>query len=494
MTDRDNNKPASKSQPKNAGLSAATKQNHLAQLLYRRACIEDAVPISEAVAQITFPPDLDPLGRTFVARKARHDEAQPQIFELFKNDDGMDMVRGVSYETVASALCLHLDSYLHIPSCRPYACTFVEAERTVERFANQIAEVTSEEFTKVGFKTYPTDPCYFRLPFDLAEEDPFGLEPFEPMTKAPFWASVLARTSNSDALCHKIYSVFDERANRKQAVYIYGSGDTGKSCISTTLANLLNAREPTGAAIVQNPPPGGKVDAHWSAMLVGKRLLVYNEAPHRFMDTSEFKAITGENIGTIRGLYEGWRTVDLNMQVFFVSNEDPEVSSRPEILRRIIACHVGPITDGLTMSSHQVEAKMREEMPWFLAHCKMVYERTTIGMPVASDTEELMEHVADGMAEDLALFEELFETTDNIEDSLPGHVIREQVASRGRIDDRKFSKLKNIWLREGLLIKSNKKELLESGRRSTVRRYVKIKIRSKVDNAYLTGFNLGRDV
>ena len=73
--------------------------------------------------------------------------------------------------------------------------------------------------------------CFHRLSFDFHEE--------ATLENTLLFAEFLSRTSNHEALCAFIGSLFVPKSDRQQYVYLYGSGGDGKGSLTRLLAKVL---------------------------------------------------------------------------------------------------------------------------------------------------------------------------------------------------------------------------------------------------------------
>jgi hypothetical protein len=249
----------------------------------------------------------------------------------------------------------------------------------------------------VGFKSDP-DLVMTRLDFDpkpVASWD-------ELQVKAPFFASMMSRIScNRNALIWRIGSLFCPESDRKQAVWMNGPADCGKSQFQWLVQQLVGH---TGYAIL------GTTDWQndfWKAPLVGKRAGVCQEAPTKFIRSDEFKSITGDDEHAINRKNKDIFHAKLEIVMFFFSNNQPEIPSDEALKRRIIHCPIEKF-EGAMMPIDEVRRRLTEEMPWIVGFAKNQYA-TVGGGRVFVDTSSLDEAVDYFEAEYLDFLDRCFD-------------------------------------------------------------------------------------
>ncbi len=213
----------------------------------------------------------------------------------------------------------------------------------------------------VAFKSDP-ELCMTRLPFDPT---PVSSLP-ELATAAPVFSALLARVSNSDALCMRLGSLFDPSADRKQAVWMSGPQDSGKSDVAWLVEVLSgNSYGVLSNTELQTP--------FWKSQLVGKRVGVVNEAATRFIRSDEFKAITGDDEHAINQKNQPIYNAKLLVLLFFFSNSPPEIPHDDALMLRIIDCRITAIPPEKQLQRHLIRASLTEELPHIAGYCLQLY-------------------------------------------------------------------------------------------------------------------------
>lgn len=256
-----------------------------------------------------------------------------------------------------------------------YNVPFRVCKAVVESWSFQ--EKHLEELPKtVGFKSDP-ELCMKRLDFDpipLASKD-------ELATVAPIFAGMLTRIKNEDALCMRIGSLYDPSADRKQAVWIYGPGDSGKSDVAWLVQEMSgNATQISNADLKTN---------FWKAALVGKRVGMVGEAGVDFIASDEFKAITGDDDHSINPKGAPIFHARIAIMLFFVSNVAPEIPYDPALMLRIIACKVDAIPADDRLPRKYVRERLRAEMPYIAGYCIARYASVGAGARLPTKEEDL---------------------------------------------------------------------------------------------------------
>ncbi len=287
---------------------------------------------------------------------------------------------------------------------------------SIDFFAGVVKRELTELSTRKGFATYWSDPIRAKrlaenwlasrptgdtMPKSVAfSDDPepsFHRIKFKKpgkspdLEQAPTWASFGVRMGeNWEPFCAWVWSILEQDSDRKQAVYIFGPTDCGKSRISEALSRLVGKDCPgKGAFCVMNSE---YLESRWGvAGLLGKRLCVIDEAKHGFLAGNTFKTITGsrELVAEEKGKKETHITIDAKF--LLTSNESPNIPSRQELKERLIVCKLK--NHGLRRDQLIPESKLDEilerEMPAFLAFCRQCYEPFEGGIRIECGYTEL---------------------------------------------------------------------------------------------------------
>lgn len=223
--------------------------------------------------------------------------------------------------------------------------------------------------------------CWKRLDFDA---DSFGdpgawLDEVKPRIKTNWYS-----------FCAFIGSLFYPNSNRERYVWIYGSGESGKSTICEAIIRVFG-----DAACARDAK---KINEKWFvAGIQGKRLVVMGEAQAKTVNSGTFKCMTGDEYHECEQKGQPVFTVRLDAKFMIVSNDYPDIASGTENSRRIILVETEK-PDGwepnLDNTKEKTFERLNEGWPWFLAFCKEQYEKNPRLVP------ETMETVYDLQGED----------------------------------------------------------------------------------------------
>ena len=184
----------------------------------------------------------------------------------------------------------------------------------------------------------------------------------------PRFDEFLNRTTNRDALCCFIGSLFFEPSNRQQYVWLYGEGLNGKGSFLKLLQRVF------GPAYVAKEPPraGGDSSRFWSFGLLGKRLCGLSDcSDYTFPASSYFKMLTGDDVIPMEEKGKNAFTAPINCKFIFASNEKPEITSQKSDMRRAIFCEIEQIKDDVDPN---YDKKLWIEAPAIIGNCMALYE------------------------------------------------------------------------------------------------------------------------
>lgn len=213
-------------------------------------------------------------------------------------------------------------------------------------------------------KSYEVKPAAFA-------DDPswtWNRIPFIPCSTSQrgIWPEVLARMeTNVKPFMAWVYSLFIPHSSRVMAPWIYGPGGTGKSKVIESIVNLFG----NTALVKQAGKQIGRFDL-WN--IADARLVHFAEAASNFCQSSNWKAVTGDNTIEIERKYEDSRLVNLKSKFVITSNHLPDVTDEAD-MRRLILVPFGQIS-GTVLSGQLAEIALRDGMPWMLSEAKKEYE------------------------------------------------------------------------------------------------------------------------
>ena len=253
-------------------------------------------------------------------------------------------------------------------ACASHADIDLKSEPDIVRFSNQ-----------PGW-------CLMRLSFPLVPyENP--IRPFRVTVSAPTWSEFLERTTNPESFCTFIGSLFDPHSDRKQALYLAGDADSGKSTLISVIVEMLGGDLPNGGATCQleMAETGSRF---WKAKLLGKRLCTMPEANPKFFASAAWKSLTGSSYATIEKKGIDSTMMRINTKVLIDSNHDPEFHWDESVFNRIIWCRTEAYK-GKGGGVNHFKNQLREELPEFIIYCWHLYKDLEDGAPIPNDQTEL---------------------------------------------------------------------------------------------------------
>lgn len=313
----------------------------------------------------------------------------PIILEIVEN-----AAKIVSDDFVAGYLRDYVEYLDH--EFESFNVPFKTCKAAVQCWANKTVDLT--ELPKpVAFKSDP-DLCMTRLDFD-------PLEPQDLSVVAPMFASILSRVkTNREALCQRIGSIYEPNADRKQAVWISGPGDAGKSQIEWLLQVLSGG----SFGILQDFDK-----SYWKAPIVGKRVGLVHEAPARFIRSDEFKSLTGDETHAINDKYSKVIVVKLSALIFFSSNQEPEIPHDDALISRIIDCRMESVPAAERVEEPFLRAKLMDELPYIAGHCLALYRKLSGYGRIPCETTALEDTIGRFESDYLDLLEHHFIADEN---------------------------------------------------------------------------------
>lgn len=215
----------------------------------------------------------------------------------------------------------------------------------------------------MGFHSTP-DLCFNRLSYDPYEiPDNFDLDQVAPVANTVIKAM---RSEKSNVQLSDIFFQFAGRAltydtDRKQALYIYGKTNGGKSSI------LLALKEMFGDSYVEVDDEI-LLSEFGMPLIENKRIVVINEAENksknrsksRFLNSAKFKQLTGDKTMVVNEKKESLRVTAIDCHFIFVSNYLPEIArDNTSVLSRLTFIHVHQLTS--KKPQKVVEAAIKNE-------------------------------------------------------------------------------------------------------------------------------------
>lgn len=349
-------------------------------------------------------------------------EPAPGVRLVLEVDEESGVCRYVSLEAVRNAIL----EYVTITCAgRPGFCWEVRHAKDCAEHWLALAVPVAEP-PAVRWQDEPGF-CFNRLPWRY-EVDFDG-------DRTPTFNELFGRISNTSALVEWIGSLFVPDSDRQQYVWLYGgSGGEGKGALVRFLKRVL------GGAFAAKAAPG-RDDAHWTAGLVGKRLVVFSDTNAvGFPASGLFKSLTGGDPIDINPKHKAPYCVELAAKFMLLSNARPALSSEGADMRRAIYCE---FRGRPTQVDPEFEAKLWAEGGAFLSTCIHNY-CTNYPTRTAIRTE------SDELADWVSVVEEAFEVAAerHLEVDRKAHVQPQQMQELMREErfDRKQQQEFLAWL------------------------------------------------
>ena len=233
----------------------------------------------------------------------------------------------------------------------------------------------------LGFKSDP-ELVMNRLDFDPVECTEWDLE-----EKAPTFSNMMDRMKqNAPAFMASVGSIFDPHADRKQAVWVYGEKDAGKSQIIYLLEQLCrNSFAVVGAQDYR--------DKNFKAQFLNKRIAIVLEASAGFIRNDVFKSLTGDGVHPINQKYMPTFNADLPVLIFCFSNNAPEIPMDDSLIERVIACKMLPLERDCLINEHEIQGRLRAELPVIIGACLSEYRLLGASTRIPCNGADLLEAV-----------------------------------------------------------------------------------------------------
>jgi energy-coupling factor transporter ATP-binding protein EcfA2 len=365
-----------------------------------------------------------------------------------------------SVDAIAGELFKHLRLMQPLSSGFPYAFPIKECLEAVKTW--RLSVKTTSDMPK-SFATR-NDPsiCFFRSQYepDMSVTD---LDTLAWM--APTWHSILGRLTNSLSFAKAVGRIYDLEASRKEAVWMVGKPNSGKSQILWFISTLVGSEAPNHGA-------HHYVDADdlstkwWKANTVGKRIISTLEARYEFLGTEQFKSLTGDNMMSVEAKGVQARTVKNELLFFFYSNDKPKIPGKAATRIRVIMCTIS-MFKGPKLDEAPFRRLLCSEAEAFLGYCRNVWDASRGN--IVSDTTELDEVIAENEDVFVSVFNKHFVVDPKA--SVRCDIVREKIAY-SKPSDMTIPAFTNHWSREFDIKYERRKEGLHNSRSTDERQYV----------------------
>lgn len=311
----------------------------------------------------------------------------PYVFKVMRSSENTGAVllavakntaKPIATEVVAGKLKKYLARLPY--ELKEYNLTHRRCQAVVEYYLASHVDFTELPKT-LGFKSDP-ELVMRRLDFDPIVCTADTLQGF-----APMFADMLSRISNAHALCARLGSLYDPHADRKQAVWVSGPKDSGKSDFSWLIRELAGE---TDAGLLSSED---LKTPYWKAQLVGCRAAVVIEAATTFIRSDQFKAVTGDDDHSINQKNQKIYVAKLAALFFMFSNNEPKIPSDDALIERIIDCRITPVPPDIMMPKEIVREALTKELPYIAGYCQAIYQERPSGTRIPCNIDDLIETV-----------------------------------------------------------------------------------------------------
>lgn len=241
-------------------------------------------------------------------------------------------------------------------------------------------------FCRVGY-----DPI---VPDDVAE-------------KCPTFVKMISRMGNSKAFVQKVGSMFDDDGMRKQSLWLWGPTNGGKSVVQSLLSKMVG-----GERACVTFTPADMRGQFWKQPLVGKKIWMVREARATFLNTPEYKSLTGDGAHLINPKNAPAFHATLEGHMVFASNEEPEVERDDAVIDRIIPVHMKAIEEEGLLEEKELWRRLDAEIPYIAGYCISEYEKTG-KKKIACDKGDIYDAIAHREADISEFFDVHFKVDEN---------------------------------------------------------------------------------
>ena len=183
------------------------------------------------------------------------------------------------------------------------------------------------------------------------------------------WDEFLTRVNYPETFKAYVWSLFDPTNFGRQALWIYGEGNDGKSTAINTLIRFY------GSDYTLSMGHKTVDESFFFGQAYGKRLAVYMDCKNlQILQKERIKSLLGRDNVAINDKHDKIFTGQVYSKLFIGSNSYPQISFADQSERtRLLLLRVR--TYGDEAGDPDFEDRLYEEMPAFLHSCKEAYER-----------------------------------------------------------------------------------------------------------------------
>lgn len=256
--------------------------------------------------------------------------------------------------------------------------------KSLRAFYND-CELLAQHKAQLDFRTFMVKIIKNHLLLDetrLIDEQPknFSWDPaelafkkFDPALVAPgntpTWDEFCNRLNYPDVFKAWVWSLFEPTNNIRQAMWITGAGNDGKSAVQKAL------REIFGAQHVYDCKKGDEGRQWFQSNVFGKCLVNYADCdnPH-LLNNQAIKQLTGGDSTSIEAKGANAFSAEIYAKLFVSSNITPKINPDLEAqTSRLIRLKLAPIAKGAP-KDEQFKSRLVDEAYAFLWQCKKEFE------------------------------------------------------------------------------------------------------------------------
>jgi hypothetical protein len=265
----------------------------------------------------------------------------------------------------------------------------------------------------------------------------FDAPPADSLTLPPMFERLMDRTSDPEAICAYIGSLFYPEADRQQYLYLYGEGGDGKGALMRFLHGIF------GDAAASLTPPTRFGDKFWNFNVYGKRLgLFYDCEDWNWFGSSHFKSLTGGDPILFEEKGRMGFTDTPSLKFIAASNAKPNISSQASDLRRLIFASFKPLPDG--ERDVGFEKKLAAEAEAIISVCKAMYLRRCPDHQ-AIDAAQAKDVAWEAESQYIDIFNSHFTASPECE--IPAQQVRQILRDEGVRSNQEVGRVKDVWAR-----------------------------------------------
>lgn len=184
----------------------------------------------------------------------------------------------------------------------------------------------------------------------------------------PSWDEFLARVDHPETFKAYVWSIFEPTNFGRQALWIQGEGNDGKSSAINAIASFFGREHVFSIGIGSYDRDFFFGEAH------GKRLAVYMDCKNLSVLRKErIKSLLGKDTVSINQKYEKAFSSQIYSKLFVLSNWLPQINYNDDSERtRLLLVRVSSYENEYGDPDFQL--KLEQELPYFLNSCRESYE------------------------------------------------------------------------------------------------------------------------